>query len=145
MTLNRYDLSIGPAQRLSVLVMAVVWLAAMSAWWAHRPIWIGPVPLVNVGKVESVRQRIDPNVATAASLRRLRGIGPVLAGAIVDYRLGKPDEPFQRPEDLDLVPGIGPATTKRLSEHLKFPNQPDWPLESTKAIIIIPSCRDQDR
>jgi competence protein ComEA len=50
---------------------------------------------------------IDPNLADAATLETLPGIGPSRALAIVEAR-GR--QPFRRIEDLERVPGIGPRT-----------------------------------
>jgi competence protein ComEA len=55
---------------------------------------------------------LDVNVATAADLELLPGIGPALAQRIVDDRTRS--GPFQRVEDLDRVRGIGPRTLERL-------------------------------
>ena len=54
------------------------------------------------------------NTATAADLDALPGIGPVLAGRIVDYRTT--EGPFSSVDQLDDVPGIGPAIAARLVE-----------------------------
>ncbi len=51
--------------------------------------------------------RIDLNTATAAQLEELPGIGPVLAGRIVDHR--ERNGPFVEIEDLLDVAGIGEA------------------------------------
>jgi competence protein ComEA len=48
---------------------------------------------------------IDPNRADAATLETLPGVGPARALAILEARR---ERPFQRLEDLDRVPGIGP-------------------------------------
>ncbi|MCS7251527.1 MAG: ComEA family DNA-binding protein [Anaerolineae bacterium] len=58
------------------------------------------------------RPRLDVNTASVAELERLPGIGSRTAQAIVDYRLKH--GPFQRLEDLLMVPGIGPATLERI-------------------------------
>ena len=50
---------------------------------------------------------IDLNVASAAELEQLPGVGPATAGAIVDDR--DRNGPFASVDDLDRVPGIGPA------------------------------------
>ncbi|MFG0283334.1 MAG: ComEA family DNA-binding protein [Phycisphaerales bacterium JB039] len=58
--------------------------------------------------------RIDINVATAAQLELLPGIGPTLAQRIVDDRAvnGR----FTTPEDLQRVRGIGPKTLEAVRE-----------------------------
>ncbi len=74
-------------------------------------------------RVEAAEEKIDPNTASAASLRRLRGIGPVMAKAIVDYRRGTSRPAFRRPEDMANVRRIGPGTVKKIAPHLKFPQR----------------------
>lgn len=51
--------------------------------------------------------RIDPNRATLEELKRLPGIGPVLAERIVQSRTA---QPFKSVDDLRRVKGIGPKT-----------------------------------
>ncbi len=52
-------------------------------------------------------EQVDLNEASTDSLQRLPGIGPVLADAIVAWR--EENGPFEKPEDLMRVPGIGKA------------------------------------
>jgi competence protein ComEA len=68
-----------------------------------------PPPAASSGSsnMASADLHLNPNTATAPELERLPGIGPSLAQAIVEYR--QSHGPFQRPEDLLQVPGIGPA------------------------------------
>ncbi|MBO3086813.1 ComEA family DNA-binding protein [Cellulomonas sp. zg-ZUI40] len=49
---------------------------------------------------------VDLNTADAAALEELPGVGPVLAGRIVQRRTGRP---FTSVDELDEVSGIGPA------------------------------------
>jgi competence protein ComEA len=56
--------------------------------------------------------RVDLNRADRASLERLPGIGPALAGRILELR-GR-EGPFRAVEDLLEVSGIGPVTLERL-------------------------------
>jgi competence ComEA-like helix-hairpin-helix protein len=56
--------------------------------------------------------RIDVNRATALQLQALPGIGPALAGRIIDHRARRP---FARTEDLLDVSGIGPKTFVRIA------------------------------
>ena len=61
-------------------------------------------------------ERIDPNTAPAAQLRRLPGIGPAKASSILEAR--NRGDVYRRPEDLLRVPGIGPRTLESLAPHL---------------------------
>lgn len=56
--------------------------------------------------------RVDLNTATPAELDSLKGIGPAKAQAIVEYR--RQHGPFRSVDELQNVPGIGPATLKDL-------------------------------
>jgi len=51
---------------------------------------------------------VDINTATAAELETLPRVGPVTAQDIVEYR--EANGPFETIEELQEVPGIGPAT-----------------------------------
>jgi competence protein ComEA len=64
----------------------------------------------------SAGERVDPNFADAAELRRLPGIGPAKAEAILAER--RRGGPFVSLEDLRRVPGLGPTTIERLAPHL---------------------------
>ncbi len=59
---------------------------------------------------------LNVNTASARELETLPGIGPVLAGAIVDYR--EKCGPFERLEDLLNVSGIGEKILARISGYL---------------------------
>lgn len=66
-------------------------------------------------------ETLDPNRAPDVELQRLRGVGPVLARAIVEHRRATP---FRRKADLLEVKGIGPATLRRIAPHLELPDAP---------------------
>jgi competence protein ComEA len=55
---------------------------------------------------------VDLNSASEADLQKVKGIGPVKAKAIVDYR-GK-NGPFKSVDELDKVKGFGPGTLKQI-------------------------------
>lgn len=57
---------------------------------------------------------VDLNVADAAALEALPGVGPATAAAIVDDR--DRNGPFASVDDLDRVPGIGPAKLASLRD-----------------------------
>ena len=54
--------------------------------------------------------QVNINTATKEQLDGLKGIGPVKAQAIIDYRTK--NGPFKTVDDLEKVNGIGPATMK---------------------------------
>jgi competence protein ComEA len=56
------------------------------------------------------------NEATAADLETLPGIGPGLAQAIIEFR--DTHGPFERLEDLLLVPGIGPSRLEQIRDRV---------------------------
>ena len=59
-------------------------------------------------------EKVDINRANALQLQKLPGIGEVLAQAILDYR--EANGPFESPEQLMEVPGIGPGRYANLEE-----------------------------
>lgn len=72
-------------------------------------------------RVNAARQRIDPNTAGIASLRRLPQIGMVRAEAIVEYRRNSTTRPFVVAEDLTKVTGIGPGIIHRIQQDMDLP------------------------
>jgi competence protein ComEA len=61
-------------------------------------------------------ERVDPNTASLEELRRLPGIGPSRATAIVAERAS--GGPFTDLDDLTRVPGIGPTGLTKLAPHM---------------------------
>ena len=61
-------------------------------------------------------QKLDINTATAAQLQSLPGVGPTLAGRIVEYRLSH--GLFTTTEQLLLVEGIGETLLETISEFI---------------------------
>lgn len=67
---------------------------------------------------------LDPNLATAADLAALPGIGPVLAQRIVAFR--EEHGPFKNIADLQEVKGLGPATLANIRSFIEItPMEPD--------------------
>ena len=65
---------------------------------------------------------VDLNTATIEELDTLPGIGPVTAGAIVEYR--ETHGPFNAPEDLLQVRGIGPKKLAAILGHITVQGRP---------------------
>jgi competence protein ComEA len=60
--------------------------------------------------------RVNINTASVSELDALPGIGLTTAQMIVDYRLQ--NGPFQIIQDIQNVPGIGPATYDRIKDYI---------------------------
>lgn len=86
---------------LRAAAAAACLLAALPALAAKKP--LGPA------------ERIDLNRASVTDLMRLPGVGLKKAQAIVAHR-GK--APFQRPEDVVQVKGLGPSWFAKVKPHL---------------------------
>lgn len=62
---------------------------------------------------------INLNTATFLELEKIKGIGPVKAKAIMDYRRQHGD--FNTVDELDNVKGIGESTVAKLKQQLFVP------------------------
>jgi competence protein ComEA len=86
-------------------------------------------------------EKLDPNTATEAELRRLPGVGPVRAQAIITERIS--GGMFHGPSDLARVRGIGPQAVKALTPHLAFGfassarlSDPDFSTDDGSALLV---------
>ena len=61
-------------------------------------------------------KKININQASQEKLTQLKGIGPVLSERIVEYR--EEHGPFQSPEDIMDVKGIGPKTWEKNKDRI---------------------------
>ncbi len=64
----------------------------------------------------AARDKININSASIQELDQLRGVGPSIAAAIAAWR--QENGPFQSVDDLEDVPGIGPAKLEALREQV---------------------------
>ncbi len=76
----------------------------------------GPITVAVSGGDETPAGPVDLNVATAAQLESLPGIGPTTAAAIIDDR--ERNGPFAAVADLERVPGIGPAKLAAIADRV---------------------------
>lgn len=107
----------------AAIVLTLVFLIAAAAVTCAGSRSTGAVdtPLlpsggVSVQTAERETEKLNINTATAAELETLPGIGPALAERIVDYRAAH--GPFQMPEELMNVSGIGEKTYAGLAEQI---------------------------
>ncbi len=70
------------------------------------PVWANSDDMSVKGQVAV--GKININTAPDEGLVKLKRVGPVIAGRIVEYR--ETHGPFQRPEDIMNVKGIGQKT-----------------------------------
>ena len=124
-SVTKYDFSPGRGGQGFLLILMCGLGIVIGIFSAGR-VQTGQTPAVNSDKMQLANEKIDPNTASRASLRRLPGIDSA-ADVIIEYRrkfaaaapAGKPA--FQRLEDLCNVPRIGLITALRLQPYLEFP------------------------
>ena len=99
----------------SLLVLAAVFLLALGlvSRWADRPLPLRAETAVPEERSAAPDGLSFLNEADAAELCSLPGVGKVIAERIIDKR------PFESPEDLLSVEGIGESTMEKIYEYLE--------------------------
>ena len=97
-----FSLYIGMALTMAMLFGGTDW--AMNAYAAPIQQEQAQVKLVSINKADS------------DELQSVRGIGPVIAGKILQYR--KEHGSFEHVEDLSKVPGIGHAKFEKIKTQI---------------------------
>lgn len=113
---------------LVVFSLSVYWSITLSRDKAVPvAVNLGPTPEVIAkpnSKINNVLEfrisdKLKINSASVEDIySRLKGIGPKTAQAIVDYR--NQYGPFESPEDLLAVKGIGPATIRDIEQQISY-------------------------
>ena len=114
------ELSLSSRNVRALLLLAVIFGACLCFRSRARPVGLRDGLPVFPSRLAAAEEKIDPNSAGAASLRRLPGIGPTIAQRIVDYRKSRGPTAFQTAEDLMKIRRIGPATVRKIAGELKF-------------------------
>ena len=122
----QHDLRWTRPNQMALAAMCAAAGAALLLQASRRPMCFvgGQVP-VYPERVEAAAERIDPNTASAASLRRLPGIGATIARRIVEYRQAQGGRCFQAAEDLAKINRIGPVTVRNMAPLLSLPTSRD--------------------
>lgn len=112
---------------LAMTGLLSLWGLSLGLLTWQRPWAAAGDPPVEPDNVQAVRQRIDPNTATVASLRRLPEIGPARAQAIIDYRqrmarVCASQPVFVTAQDIKQVPGIKDQRLAAIAQYLALPS-----------------------
>ena len=86
-------------KKIISLVSVIVFCCTMVG-----PLWGEEVKMINI------------NTASAKELEQLYRVGPAYAVRIIEYR--EKNGPFEKPEDIMKVPGIGSKTFERNKERI---------------------------
>ena len=103
------------AERIALAAAgALAALTLLAGRWDGRrtPVTAEQLPEPSPFVAEALR--LDINRATAEQLQELPGIGPVLAGRILDQR------PFEPREDILAVSGIGERVLEGLEPYITY-------------------------
>lgn len=104
-----------------MLLVVVLAGAALAARAHSRTLLMDQgVPVISA-RAAAAEEKIDPNTASVASLRRLPGIGPIKAHAIVEYREKVAGgNAFGTLDELTAVRGIGPGIVRNIRPYVRL-------------------------
>ena len=121
---RRFDFQWRRGHLAALLALCLVASAGLGGRAWRRPREVARRIGVQERRVALARERIDPNTASVASLRRLPGVGPAKAQAIVDFRETHGPVAFRSLGDLERVPGIGPVIAESMGPYVSIPALP---------------------
>jgi DNA uptake protein ComE-like DNA-binding protein len=113
-------------QRAVLASIVLILCAAFFVQALRHPTRIDDPPAPTGDLANALATRIDPNTADWPAWAGLPLIGEKRAREIVafreQWRIDHPDQlPFEKPEDLTRIKGIGKATVETLKPYLIFP------------------------
>lgn len=107
-------LSLSPSEKRALIILAFfIFLGTLIRYYNLE---VKEVVYSSSRQTEILK--ININQASAACLEKLPGIGPVLAGRIVEYR--RLSGPFSQISDLKKVNGIGSHKAEAMREYIEF-------------------------
>jgi competence protein ComEA len=119
---------------LLALAVGVVLLAAAVAE-GMRLVWRrGRVEVSAHTEVMLAPARLNVNTASDYELAMLPGIGPVTAGAIIQWRTAH--GPFKSLEQMEEVRGIGPKTIEAIRPHAMCAPVPETPKSAPESVTV---------
>ncbi len=115
-----YNLTWSRRNLAVLIVLCLVCAGSLASRGLRQHTEFGERIAVHPARVQAAAERIDPNTATAASLRRLPGIGQEIVQRIIAYRQQQAGQAFRTPDDLTKVKGIGPKKLQRIRPFLQM-------------------------
>ena len=120
---SRMDFTWRRSNLAAVLVFLVAGGALLTWKVAGQSVRAGEDIPVDSSRVAQWRDRIDPNTASYASMRRLPGLGQAKAQAIIAWRESHKDQPFEKAADLSRIRGFGTVLPRRVAPYLDLPSK----------------------
>ena len=99
---------------MATFVSLIVLLVCVAANAAAAP--AAPPPRAESVVAAATREKVNINSASVKELTALEGVGPKLAGKIVEYR--DAHGPFKKAEDLRKVEGVGGVLWEKNRERI---------------------------
>jgi hypothetical protein len=107
---------------LAAILVFLIAGGAVLAWrMTGQSVQAGEDIPVDSPRVAQGWDRIDPNTASYASLRRLPGLGQHKAQDVIAWRENHKDQPFREARDLSRIRGFGTVLPRRVAPYLDLP------------------------
>lgn len=101
---------------LAILAALIAGLFVRSCQNRAVPVYIKSDSFTPQGEPSEQAGRININEAGADELMRLKGVGPALAGRIIDYR--SKNGYFRSTEELKKIKGVGEKLFEKIKEKI---------------------------
>jgi hypothetical protein len=124
---SRMDFTWRRPNLAAVLAFLIAGGAVLAWQMAGQSVQAGEDIPVDSSRVAQGQDRIDPNTASYASLRRLPGLGPAKAQNIIAWRESHKDQPFRQAGDLSRIRGFGTVLPRRVAPYLDLPMKTSVP------------------